>query len=212
MSAQQIYTIFCLNRTDVPGDLKDWWVEFMNDYVNVAAATQDVFFADPRDFPELFNQDAAYAEDNSHPSPFGGELLAKITADIIEANSASTPSPSPPLPPLGVKVLSGRAIGVDAFECVTNPTQTSVGSGAYATIAAQCCEADGTCRRFVDGKNNDEGCIAGHSGQVVPKGAITPTTYSEAYAMCDALGLQLCDKSCVNQGCFYNNHPGLASD
>ena len=133
---------------------------------------------------------------------------------------ACTTIPPPPLPPPsssfptnGIKVLSGAASDTTALECVTDPTQTTVGSGnqyMYSTIAAQCCEMNGVCRRYI-GKNNDDGCVAGHSNQVSPPGAITATTYSEAYEMCSALGLQLCDKSCRGQGCHYNSHPVSAS-
>jgi len=120
--------------------------------------------------------------------------------------SASAAPPSAPgvLPSRGIKVLSGKASDATALACVTDPGQTTVGSGV--TIAAQCCEPSGTCRRYI-GTNDNDGCVAGHSKQVSPKGAIQATTYSEAHAMCSDLGLQLCDKSCAGAGCAYNRHP-----
>lgn len=132
------------------------------------------------------------------------DATAKSCTLGSERFTCPAPPPPPPasLPPRGVKVLSGKTWGTTALTCVTDPGQTTVGSGAYATIAAQCCEADGTCRRF-KGSNNDEGCIAGHS----KTGTVVATTFAEAHAMCIAKGLQLCSKSCRGTGCHYNRHP-----
>lgn len=96
----------------------------------------------------------------------------------------------------------GDATGVEQMECVNDPEQTTVGASQYNTIAAQCCESDGTtCRRYVG--NSNTGCIVGHSRWE----AVTPTTYTQAVAICEEHGLQLCSVSCRNQGCFYNRHP-----
>jgi len=104
-------------------------------------------------------------------------------------------------------VLSGNSRNTNAVACVTNPEQTSVEThGSFPTIAAQCCDSDGTCRRFF-GTNDDDGCLVGHSKQSSPDGAIQATTFAEAHAMCSAFGLQLCDKSCRGAGCSYNRHP-----
>merc|ERR1712110_121506 len=118
------------------------------------------------------------------------------------------PSMLPSMPPVifparGVKVLRGWDSGTSEIACVTDPNQTTVGSGNFATIATQCCEADGTCRRYVDTNDND-GCIAGHSRKVSPQGSIQAMAYAKARASCSALGLQLCTTSCAGKGCLYN--------
>jgi len=84
---------------------------------------------------------------------------------------------------------------------VRDPTQTTAGTGDWKAIAAQCCESDGTCRRYVGDRN--DGCVAGHSSRE----GVVPTTYAQAVAMCADHGLQLCEKSCRNAGCWYNRHP-----
>jgi len=83
--------------------------------------------------------------------------------------------------------------------CVTNFAETtSVGSRRRDVIATQCCETDGTCRR-----QDDNGECIGNQGKRRPQ----PATYEQAFAMCDALGLKLCDKSCSGTGCNYNRYP-----
>jgi len=167
-------------------------------------------------FEALGNKRSFYARDGLHLSGQGYALWDNWAASALEGGtcyvwrsgeciaSSGPPadSPSPPprgsLPPRGVKVLKAST---DAMACVTDPSQTTAGSSTWNAIAAQCCEADGTCRRFV-GSNDDDGCVAGHS----KKGSVVPTTFAEAFALCDSLGLQLCDTSCKGKGCYYNRH------
>ena len=85
------------------------------------------------------------------------------------------------------------------MECVRDPAQTTAGTGQFNTIAAQCCKSDGTCHRSIE----NSGCVAGHSKNE----GLTPTTYSQAVAMCEEHGLELCTQSCRNTGCLYNRHP-----
>jgi len=76
----------------------------------------------------------------------------------------------------------------------------------HPQIAAQCCaRTTGTCRRFPIGG----GCIAGPSGNQQPP--ITPMTYGENVAKCEALGLTMCEQSCAGTGCYYNRHPVFTS-
>jgi len=113
----------------------------------------------------------------------------------------ASPPPATPPPQLGVRVIRGNARETEEMECVRDPTQTTAGEGSWNTIAAQCCESDGTCRRYVGDKN--DGCVAGHSSRE----GVVPTTYAQAVTMCADHGLQLCEKSCRNEGCWYNRHP-----
>jgi len=98
-------------------------------------------------------------------------------------------------------VIRGNAQGTEEMECVRDPTQTTAGTGDWKAIAAQCCESDGTCRRYIGDATS--GCVAGHSNIE----GVIPTTYAQAVTMCADHGLQLCEKSCRNAGCWYNRHP-----
>jgi len=188
-------------------------------------------------FEALGNPNSLYAADRLHLSSEGYALWDEWTVAALDGGTcylwrsgeciatSGPPADSPPpavagpppppsplgsLPPRGVKVLKGNSPSTDAMACVTDPGQTTAGSGRYTVIAAQCCEADGTCRRFV-GSNDDDGCVSGHSKQ----GGVVPTTFAEAVALCDSLGLRLCDTSCKGKGCHYNRHPvwsGLECD
>jgi len=103
----------------------------------------------------------------------------------------------------GVQVLDGGKGNFEAT-CVhpDSTTTTLPFSGGTRAIAAQCCEADGTCRRFVD-SNDSEGCIAGHA----MSGGVTAMTYREAESKCGELGLTMCTQSCKGKGCWYNGYP-----
>ena len=74
----------------------------------------------------------------------------------------------------------------------------------------QCCKIDGTCVRTTDG--TEAGCIGGYPTSQGGSG-ILPANFSFAAATCanlkDANGdaVKLCDVSCVNEGCYYNQQP-----
>ena len=94
-------------------------------------------------------------------------------------------------------VLDGRDDGTKTDgACVTDPSATKVGATA---ISAQCCEDNGTCRRYV-GQNNAAGCIAGKWAT----SSYTHTTFASAAALCSEQGLKLCDQSCRGKGCNYD--------
>ena len=78
------------------------------------------------------------------------------------------------------------------------------------TPPPQCCEADGTCRRYV-GTNDEEGCVAGFSDRDGDGRDIAKYTWSAALAKCESLGLTLCDKWCRGNGCLYDRHPVYTS-
>lgn len=108
-----------------------------------------------------------------------------------------------PVKKTGVTVIDGKNGNV--LECVTDPAATTTSVASIlggTTIAAQCCTLDDDCKRYVD-TNNDEGCIAGYNTQ----GRLQATTYSAAYSECAARGMQLCDKPCNGQGCYYDHAP-----
>ena len=91
-----------------------------------------------------------------------------------------------------------------ATTCIDPTSATTAINGK--PIAAQCCDKGGrkACRRFAPGmKNDDEGCIAGLARSKPP----TEMTYAAAQARCDSLGLDMCEESCKNKGCMYNNFP-----
>lgn len=78
------------------------------------------------------------------------------------------------------------------------------------TIAAQCCDKGGNkeCRRVAPGMaHNDKGCIAGLAKHKPPK----EMTYAQAQAKCAALVLEMCEESCEDEGCYYNNWPVFTS-
>ena len=114
-----------------------------------------------------------------------------------------TSPPPPPRPPpavsfpsTGVWVLKGSARDATDGDCVTDASATDVDGTA---ISAQCCERDGTCRRWV-GSNSPTGCIAGKWGH----SSYVRTTFERASELCSAQGLELCDKSCRGKGCNYD--------
>ena len=60
--------------------------------------------------------------------------------------------------------LMRATAGFPSETCVTDPDErllTSPGRNVPTSIVAQCCEDDGTCRRFV-GSNSQSDCISGH--------------------------------------------------
>jgi hypothetical protein len=67
------------------------------------------------------------------------------------------------------------------------------------------------CRRLAldSGEPSDEAedCIAGVFDRDPEKNTFVPMTYGQAVSACDAKGLVLCEQSCVNTGCAYNEHP-----
>ena len=76
------------------------------------------------------------------------------------------------------------------------------------TIAAQCCTVEGVCRRTVS--EVDGSCIGGeghHIGHPRDTHYLTPMTYAQAVGRCAGLGLVMCNRSCVGEGCNYNEHP-----
>ena len=108
-----------------------------------------------------------------------------------------------PLPPRGIKVLSGKT--GEVLACVTSPLVFSLDDGE--TIVAQCCTSDGpegpdSCRRATTGKG-DKVCVAGHA----KRDGVQPTTYSEAYQLCAERNLRLCGQSCKGTGCGYDRYP-----
>ena len=134
--------------------------------------------------------------------------------------SLPPPSPPPPLPPppaaLWREVLDGGSRRFPSVTCVQDPTTTHLqrsnandANDPWYQIAGQCCEADGTCRRFV-GTNNEAGCI---SGRWSDGAGITLThTYAQLEERCENLGLQLCSSSCSGTGCYYNDLPVWTSN
>ena len=101
----------------------------------------------------------------------------------------------------GFKALAGWDTNL-TLACVTQPNQTMLKIPAWETprpIAAQCCETNGTCRRFLQ-TDDDDGCIAGHGLQA----EVRAMTLQEAADKCRSLNLKLCDQSCVSKGCGYN--------
>ena len=105
---------------------------------------------------------------------------------------------------------------------------------AHPEIAAQCCAASntpnagasnfsdaphgnssmpdpGNCRRRATpeglASDTDEDCVAGASHARVSLPTFKAMTYGDTVAKCEALGLGLCNQSCVYQGCYYNMHP-----
>ena len=65
-------------------------------------------------------------------------------------------------------------------------------------------------RRALDSgepSSDDDDCIAGVFSRNSEKNTFVPMTYGEALSACEDKGLALCDQSCRNTGCSYNNHP-----
>jgi len=115
---------------------------------------------------------------------------------------------STPIPDLGAAVLDGGT--GDQLYCLLpnrdETTTTAPWDGVQKNIATQCCEKgssdDAGCKRFIG--SDPEDCVAGK-----PPAA---KTYAQAAAICDALSggplqLGLCDRSCANTGCQYNQAP-----
>jgi len=139
---------------------------------------------------------------NSHP------VWSRLPCDSLPAPPPPPPSPPPPppgIPAEGVQVLQGSRTGAQLVTCVRpGDEQVETAPWKLETIAAQCCETDGTCRR----QDVDGTCVAGVSDKTInPGGGIEPMTYGEAVVKCAQLGLELCDKSCAGKGCGYNRHP-----
>ena len=65
------------------------------------------------------------------------------------------------------------------------------------TIAGQCCEADGTCRRWT-AAGVEKVCIAGHS-RASTAGYVEEMTYADVVVKCRQLGLELCRASCAQR-------------
>jgi len=119
------------------------------------------------------------------------------------------PSPTPTLPAIpldGVQVIDGKS---GAFVQCLMPGDEATTSATFGrrTIALQCCDSDGTCRRHLGSNDNDPatGCLARKSSAPAPY--ITVHTYGQAAAKCASLGKQLCDKTCRGSGCRYDSHP-----
>jgi len=132
--------------------------------------------------------------------------LHDCPVDPATVSPPSPPSPPPPvtaIPAEGVKVLSGGNAEATLVKCMwPGDEQVTTADHGRKTIAAQCCEADGTCRRQVDGT-----CVAGKSTRGTEGSGIEPMTFGEAVAKCAQLNLELCDRSCAGSGCNYNSHP-----
>lgn len=148
-------------------------------------------------------------------------VLARATPSPPLPPIRLPPSPTPPpparvpspslggaIPAGGVQVMEGGRDGVMTFclkpgmEHVTSVAQVAGASTRmrHEEIAAQCCTRDQQCRRIFNSE-----CIAGISSNEAP--FVTAMTYGETVAKCASLGLELCDQSCRNTGCFYNRHP-----
>jgi len=141
-----------------------------------------------------------------------------------------SPSPSPtgdfPIPAGGVQVMYGATSADRMYFCLRpgmeHVKRISDIPGlpvdiARDTIAGQCCSPNdpssrGSCRREVDGK-----CVAGFSGRPSRGGLfgpgfsndpwIQPMTYGDTARVCASKGLVMCQQTCYNKGCWYNNHP-----
>ena len=108
-----------------------------------------------------------------------------------------SPSPPPPQSPFNdVLALWGTSDHPTRGICITSPTEAHAPDGTR--IAAQCCTASGDCRRSTTNSSSD--CIA---GDLRDPGFIE-MTFAEAGAACTERGLVLCERSCVNEGCYYN--------
>ena len=88
-----------------------------------------------------------------------------------------------------MEVLDGGKGNYPASTCVFD-ADTTVAHGAV--IASMCCDPSDTsfndgCRRWV-GADDDAGCVAGRSP---PR----PHTFAQTEALCQGLGLQLCETS-----------------
>merc|ERR1719399_1929521 len=130
--------------------------------------------------------------------------------------SSSTPLPPAPPPPTagggipagGVLVLNGAgdqgdpSLGCLMPEVDDGTTAWPNDVTPHSRIAAQCCAADGGCRRKVNNK-----CVADQS----VGGVIKAFTYAETDAFCKSHGLEMCKQSCAGQGCQYNDHPVFTS-
>ena len=119
----------------------------------------------------------------------------------------SPPPPSVPFPARGVIVMDGGWGVFPSETCVTDPDErllTSPGRNVPTSIVAQCCEDDGTCRRFV-GSNSQSDCISGHG--MVSGGGVRAFSYTEAWWACESRGLRLCDGPCSGTGCYYDGLP-----
>lgn len=96
-------------------------------------------------------------------------------------------------------MLDGRDPTVS--KCVTEPTATSANGKA---VAAQCCTAEDVCVRTTTGGRS--GCISGKFHRSNANiSMFFETTWSQAAAMCDSLGLTLCDQNCQGTGCSYDH-------
>jgi len=134
-----------------------------------------------------------------------GEAALDGLAALEGAGGTPPPLPPPPAPRRqGVQVLDGGSKQSPPTTCIDPMSDVTAISGK--PIAAQCCDKGGdkACRRIAPGKaNNDDGCIAGLAKRKPPEAM----TYAAAQNRCAALGLDMCEKSCKNSGCFYNGHP-----
>jgi len=144
--------------------------------------------------------------------PAGFDFLALLACCVSLATAADGTT----MPRGGVAVLFGGRDSTDPIACVTSPSTTQVHvaktklyPAASLNIAAQCCENNTaqTCRRHVSGTTqaSREGCIVGYSDN--SSRFVRATTYFEAVEECTSRGLQLCDKSCKDEGCAYNHNP-----
>jgi len=134
-------------------------------------------------------------------------------------------APVYPIPPLGVQVLDGGknspsqlgCLRPDADEGTTHSAIDRRGATLVRPIAAQCCRVGETdpalkCKRYIGAEQDDSTCIGG----MPPRN----TTYSEAVALCalksdpsdpEVGALELCDISCREKGCGYNQYPVFSS-
>ena len=120
----------------------------MNGYRNFAASTAKVWFVDPRNglpgHPMLGQpcKDSTNVyrieEDNSHPTPFSGELMALAIADIIRKNSDNN-SPTAPVPnPTPAPVVAPTApsptacVDSSSFQDKKGKTRTCAWAGKKA--------------------------------------------------------------------------------
>jgi len=124
-----------------------------------------------------------------------------------DSHPVYTKQPCTSIPSGGVQVLAGReGTLVTCLQPGVDDITTTADYGRQI-IAAQCCDpVGGACRRNV-GSNDDEGCIAGFSGEDGDGSGVTQYTWSAAYAKCDSLGLELCETNCGGTGCYYDYHP-----
>eukprot|EP00663_Eupelagonemidae_sp_cell21sb_P009988 gene9988-biopygen5833 len=134
-----------------------------------------------------------------------GSTVRRRALQSPSAVPTETPHLTVAIPAQCVLVIDGGSSGLAAPVCLC-PGDEAVTQAGGMDIAAQCCEHDGTCRRFV-GTNTNEGCISRKWPNVLP------STYSEAWNRCNMRNLVMCGQSstgggqCNGGGCSYDRLP-----